>query len=96
MQGWSVGRHDQPDPGRSFAALSLSLDMKAVTDYFEKTLCPLLRRRVRKIDLDQVIPQLGIKPRDALEAFTGEDRLALTEVSMEGGGPTQRRSVNRS
>ena len=61
--------------------------MKAVTDYFENTLLPIAEEAGEEIDLDQVIPELGIKPRDVLEAFTGEISLALTEVSMEGGGP---------
>ena len=74
-------------PSQALAALSLSLDMKAVTDYFENTLLPIAEEAGEEIDLDQVIPELGIKPRDVLEAFTGEISLALTEVSMEGGGP---------
>ena len=75
-------------PAEVLAALSLSLDMKAVTDYFEKTLLPIAEEAGgEKIDLDQVIPQLGIKPRDVLEAFTGEICLALTEVSIDRGGP---------
>ena len=74
-------------PSKALAALSLSLDMKAVTDYFENTLLPIAEEAGEEIDLDQVIPELGIKPRDILEAFTGEISLALTEVSMEGGGP---------
>ena len=74
-------------PSKALAALSLSLDMNAVTDYFENTLLPIAEEAGEEIDLDQVIPELGIKPRDILEAFTGEISLALTEVSMEGGGP---------
>ena len=74
-------------PAKALAVLSLSLDMKAVTDYIENTLVPLAEDAGEEIDLDQVIPELGIKPRDVLEAFTGEISLALTEVSMGGGGP---------
>jgi hypothetical protein len=74
-------------PSKALAAFSLSLDMKAVTDYFENTLVSVAEEAGEEIDLDQVIPELGIKPRDVLEAFTGEISLALTEVSMEGGGP---------
>lgn len=81
-------------PAEVLAALSLSLDMKAVTDYFEKTLLPIAEEAGgEKIDLDQVIPQLGIKPRDVLEAFTGEICLALTEVSIGGGGPVPSEDV---
>ena len=71
-------------PAKALAVLSLSLDMKAVVDYLEKVVLPAAGDPV---SLDEVIPQLGIKPRDVLETFTGEISVALTEFSMGGGGP---------
>jgi len=70
-------------PAKALAALSLSLDMKAVVDYLEKVVLPAAGDPV---SLDEVIPQLGIKPRDVLETFTGEISVALTEFSMSGAG----------
>jgi hypothetical protein len=70
-------------PAKPLAALSLSLDMKAVVDYLEKVVLPAAGGPV---SLDEVIPQLGIKPRDVLEAFTGEISVAITEFSMGSGG----------
>ena len=77
------------------AALSLSLDMKAVTDYFENTLLPIAEEAGEEIDLDQVIPELGIKPRDVLEALP-ERFLGSHRVSMEGGGPVPGKIRKRS
>ena len=84
-------------PAKALAALSLSLDMKAVVDYLEKVVLPAAGDSV---SLDEVIPQLGIKPRDVLQAFTGEISVAVTEFSMGGGGsdeqpPGRSRSVWR-
>ncbi len=70
-------------PAKALAVLSLSLDMKAVVDYLEKVVLPAAGDPV---SLDEVIPQLGIKPRDVLETFTGEISVALTEFSMSGAG----------
>ena len=70
-------------PDKALAALSLSLDMKAVVDYLEKVVLP---GAGDSVSLDEVIPQLGIKPRDVLQAFTGEISVAVTEFSMGGGG----------
>jgi len=70
-------------PAKALAALSLSLDMKAVVDYLEKVVLP---GAGDSVSLDEVIPQLGIKPRDVLQAFTGEISVAVTEFSMGGGG----------
>ena len=71
-------------PAKALAALSLSLDMKAVVDYFENVVLPAAGDPV---SLDDTIPDLGLKPRDVLETFTGEISVALTEFSMGGGGP---------
>jgi len=71
-------------PANSLAALSLSLDMKAVVDYFENVVLPAAGDPV---SLDDTIPELGLKPRDVLETFTGEISVALTEFSMGGDGP---------
>ena len=71
-------------PAKALAALSLSLDMKAVVDYFENVVLPAAGDPV---SLDDTIPDLGLKPRDVLETFTGEISVALTEFSMAGGGP---------
>ena len=71
-------------PAKALAALSLSLDMKAVVDYFENVVLPAAGDPV---SLDDTIPELGLKPRDVLETFTGEISVALTEFSMGGGGP---------
>ncbi|MDC0157608.1 DUF4836 family protein [Verrucomicrobia bacterium] len=71
-------------PAKALAALSLSLDMKAVVDYFENVALPAAGDPV---SLDETIPELGLKPRDVLETFTGEISVALTEFSMGGGGP---------
>ena len=79
-------------PAKALAALSLSLDMQAVVDYFENTILPVAKEEGQEVDLDQVIPQLGIKPRDVLETFTGEISVALTEFSM-GGGPVPEKAL---
>ena len=71
-------------PAKALAALSLALDMKAVVDYFENVVLPAAGDPV---SLDDTIPELGLKPRDVLETFTGEISVALTEFSMGGGGP---------
>ena len=60
--------------------------MNAVTDYFENTLLPIAEEAGEEIDLDQVIPELGIKPEASWRPLP-ERSPALTEVSMEGGGP---------
>ena len=61
-------------------------------DYFENTILPVAKEEGQEVDLDQVIPQLGIKPRDVLETFTGEISVALTEFSM-GGGPVPEKAL---
>jgi hypothetical protein len=71
-------------PAKALAVLSLSLDMKAVVGYFENVVLPAAGDPV---SLDDTIPDLGLKPRDVLETFTGEISVALTEFSMGGGGP---------
>lgn len=73
-------------PAKALAVLSLSLDMKALADYLENTLLPAAKEAGEEVDLDETIPQLGIKPRDILDAFTGEISVAITEFSMGGGG----------
>lgn len=74
-------------PAKALAVLSLSLDMKTVVDYLENTIFPVAKQEGAEVDLDQVIPEFGIKPRDVLETFTGEISVALTEFSTGGGGP---------
>jgi hypothetical protein len=74
-------------PAKALAVLSLSLDMKAVVDYLENTILPAAKEAGEEVDLDETIPQLGVKLRDVLQAFTGEISVALTEFSMVGGEP---------
>ena len=70
-------------PAKALAVLSLSLDMKAVEKYVEEVLLPASGE---EFDLDEPIPNLGIKPRDVLQAFRGEVSFALTEYSPSPGG----------
>ena len=69
-------------PAKALAVLSLSLDMKAVEKYVEEVLLPASGE---EFDLDEPIPNLGIKPRDVLQAFRGEVSFALTEYSPSPG-----------
>lgn len=72
-------------PSKALTVLSLSLNMKLVEDFVVEVLLPSLDIPV---DLDETIPQLGIKPRDVIDTFRGEFSIALTEVSMSMAGPT--------
>ena len=56
--------------------------MKAVESYVDQVVLPAARDQGEEIDLDEVVPELGIKPRDVLQTFLGEFSLAVTEVSM--------------
>lgn len=69
-------------PAKALAALSLALDMKAVESYVDQVVLPAARDQGEEIDLDEVVPELGIKPRDVLQTFLGEFSLAVTEISM--------------
>ncbi|MDA0723744.1 MAG: DUF4836 family protein, partial [Verrucomicrobia bacterium] len=73
-------------PSDSLAAISLALDMKAIERFIEEVVVPTAKAEGEEINLDEIDPDIGIKPRDVIQAFKGEFSLAVTDVAIPDGG----------
>ncbi len=73
-------------PSDSLAAISLALDMKAIERFIEEVVVPTAKAEGEEINLDEIVPDIGIKPRDVIQAFKGEFSLAVTDVAIPDGG----------
>ena len=73
-------------PSDSLAAISLALDMKAIERFIEEVVVPTAKAEGEEINLDEIDPNIGIKPRDVIQAFKGEFSLAVTDFAIPDGG----------
>lgn len=73
-------------PSDSLAVISLALDMKAIERFIEEVVVPTAKAEGKEINLDEIDPDIGIKPRDVIQTFKGEFSLAVTDVAIPDGG----------
>ena len=53
---------------------------------FKEILLMIAKAEGKEINLDEIDPDIGIKPRDVIQTFKGEFSLAVTDVAIPDGG----------